>query len=380
MRSADAVTVVLCTDGVFPYAMGGMQRHSRLLAEHLALIPGLRLTVIHPHAERVFSEALGINEVRIAPLDASKNYLRELWRYSARVAAQLDALAPDCILSQGFCVWQGIGRFGERMAVMPHGLEMFQGLTTRDKLIAVPFRLLLGFVGRRSARVVSLGGKLTPLLQQITSGSRTRVVVIPNAVEMSGPSAYPEEESGFRFLFVGRFAFNKGIDLLMRLARELSREKPGIRFLLAGDGPERAAIEKAGITANTTILGKVSDAELEALYADCHALILPTRFEGMPTVVLEAMVRARPVIVSDVGAAAELVDSANGYLIPPGDPEALRQAVLNLTELSRSERMAMGFRGRERAEGNFSWPVVAQRFAELIRELVQSNGNSSTGR
>ena len=126
-----------------------------------------------------------------------------------------------------------------------------------------------------------------------------------------------------------------------------------------------------GTPGNVMLAGKVDDARLEELYAECHALVLPTRFEGMPTVVLEAMARARPVIVSDVGAAAELVDAANGFLIPPGDEEALHGAISSLVAISAEQRAQMGRRGRERAAGRFTWPEVAAAFARLANEVAQ---------
>ena len=176
--------VVICTDGVFPQAMGGMQRHSRLLAEHLAATGRIRLTVIHPHGPGIFDPALGIEEVAIAPIDTGRFYLRELWRYSARVAKALDALRPDVILSQGFCVWQGMSRFSERLILHPHGLEMFQGLTAKERLYGTPFRMAVRYMARRSHRVISLGGLLTGLLQEAVKGSSARVKVIPNAVDV----------------------------------------------------------------------------------------------------------------------------------------------------------------------------------------------------
>lgn len=364
--------IALCTDGVFPLAMGGMQRHSRLLAEHLANDPGIRLTVIHPHAERVFHPDLGIEEVRIAPIDERAFYVAELWRYSGRVAEELQRIDPDAILSQGFSVWQGMRRFSDRLVVMPHGLEMFQGLTTRDRLTGLPFRWMVRHVARRAAFVVSLGGKLTPMLQRLSAGSQTKVVTVPNAVEIKEALPYPSDKDGIRFLFVGRFAFNKGIDLLVRIARELEAELPQARFLLAGDGPERAAMERAGLPSNVALLGKVSDADLERLYAECHALLLPTRFEGMPTVALEAMARARPVIVSDVGASGELVDETNGALLPPGDPVALRAAVLAFARLPSSERERMGRIGHQRVSERFTWPLVTAEFVRLARAVSRS--------
>lgn len=367
------IHVALCTDGVYPHAMGGMQRHSRLLAEHLAQVPDIRLTVLHPHRAGVFDPGLGIREVALPPMDPERLYLRELWRYSGRMADALHGLRPDAILAQGFSVWQGIEGFTSRLAVMPHGLEMHQGLTVRDRLIGAPFRWLLRRVARRAAVVVSLGGKLTPLLQGIVRGSGARVTVIPNAVHLpSEAPPYPAAQGAFNLLFVGRFAFNKGIDVLLDTARALEAEGDRrIRFILAGDGPERARMERDGLPGNVRLAGKVDDAELDRLYAECLALVLPTRFEGMPTVVLEAMARARPVIVSDVGAAAELLTAGNGLMVPPGYEPAFRSAVLRLANAPHDELERMGRKGRALAAQGFAWPVIAGRFAALARELAR---------
>jgi len=370
-RSAAVMRIALCTDGVFPDAMGGMQRHSRLLAEHLARIPGVELAVLHPHERKLFDPGLGIHEVHVSPMDARRLYLRELHAYSARIAMELDRLQPSLILSQGFSVWKGIRRFTPRLVVMPHGLEMFQGLTVKDRLIGLPFRMALKHVARRAAIVVSLGGGLTPVLERITKGSGARVLVIPNAVELPDePPPYPRESTPLRLLFVGRFAFNKGIDVLLDAARALQQSHPGnVRFLLAGDGPERARMEQDGLPVGVDLLGRVDDAQLERLYADCHALVLPTRFEGMPTVVLEAMARARPFIVSDVGASAELVKDQDGILVTPGDAAGLRAAVEDLLRMSVGQRAAMGLAGRALAEREFSWPRIAARFAGLAKQI-----------
>lgn len=373
--SRSELRIALCTDGVFPHAMGGMQRHSRLLAEHLARRPDVRLTVLHPHAGiRVFDSALGIEEVTIAGIDPSAFYLRELWRYSGRVAETLDALRPDVVLSQGYSVWKGMERFSNRLVVMPHGLEMYQGLTLKDRLVGLPFRVAMRHVVRRSNVVVSLGGKLTPMLKSLTFGSDARVAVIPNAVELpTSPPAYPESDGPLMLLFVGRFAFNKGIDVLLAVARRLEQEGKGARyrFVLAGDGPERARMEADGLPAMVELAGKVDDARLEQLYAMCHALVLPTRFEGMPTVVLEAMARARPALVSDVGASAELVDAANGFLLPPGDADALHAAIVRFEGLMPAGRAAMGSAGRKRVAERFTWPAVAGSFAREAQVLAQ---------
>lgn len=367
--------VVICTDGVFPQAMGGMQRHTRLLAEYLAKSGEVSLTVIHPHAEQVFGTEFGINEVRIEPIDTQRNYLRELWRYSERVAKKLDALSADVILSQGFCVWKGMERFRSRLILHPHGLEMFQGIGTKERAMGRPFRWVVRYMARRSAYVVSLGGILTRILNGLVEGSSSTVVTVPNAVELPAETTPYEVHPGpLRLLFVGRFAFNKGLDLLIAVARRLEHEGKGDAFLfeLAGDGPLLNAIRAEGLPPNVQLLGRVDDETLFKAYAECDAFILPTRFEGMPTVVLEAMARSRPIIVSDVGATAELVDGSNGYLLPKGDPEALYQAVIAFGALNADQRQAMALSSRQRVQERFTWSAVTAEFLSLFQLVDRS--------
>lgn len=369
--------ITLCTDGIFPHAMGGMQRHSRLLAEHLARSGKVKLTVIHPHKEQVFDAALGIDEVRVEDIDRDKFYLRELWRYSDRVGKELQRLKPDVILSQGFCVWKGIDRFSDRLVVHPHGLEMFQMLTRKERIMGWPFRTALRYILRHSKFCVSLGGKLTGILQQQVEGSACEVVVIPNAVEVPAAPAAEQRTTNLlqpAFLFVGRFAFNKGLDVLMSVAGRLAAEgkESLVRFQLAGDGPLLAHYQEKGLPANVELLGRVDDQRLQQLYGQCTAFILPTRFEGMPTVVLEAMVHAKPIIVSDVGATAELVTPHNGYLLPPGDAGALYDAVVAFAERSWEVRAQMGAYSYQRVNELFTWPAVARKFVGLFEQVIDT--------
>jgi glycosyltransferase involved in cell wall biosynthesis len=349
-----------------------MQRHSRLLAEHLARSGEVRLTVIHPHKVPIFDPALGILEVPVEDIDTDKFYLRELWRYSGRVAAQLKRLGPDVILAQGFTVWQDIDTYRDRLIIHPHGLEMFQMLGKKERLMGLPFRVILRYLVRRAHTVVSLGGKLTDILLGLVKGTTTRVVVVPNAVDTMTAEPLPETTGRpLRFLFVGRFAFNKGLDVLMSVARRLENEGHGedMQFQLVGDGPLLATYRAQGLPSNVQLMGRVDDAGLDALYRKCDVFILPTRFEGMPTVVLEAMVRARPVIVSDVGATAELVDSTNGILIPPGDVHELHRAVLSMEYRTPHERRQLGIAGRQKVEVRFTWNAVTGAFVRLFQEI-----------
>jgi glycosyltransferase involved in cell wall biosynthesis len=157
------------------------------------------------------------------------------------------------------------------------------------------------------------------------------------------------------------------LDVLLAVARRLVAEGRTdlVRFQLAGDGPLLEEL-KRDLPPNVELLGRVDDAQLNALYADCAALILPTRFEGMPTVVLEAMARAKPIIVSDVGASGELVNPHNGYLLPPSDAEALYQAVVAFAGRTAEVRARMGAYSHRLVSERFSWPIVTRQYLDLF--------------
>jgi glycosyltransferase involved in cell wall biosynthesis len=187
---------------------------------------------------------------------------------------------------------------------------------------------------RHARHLISLGGRLTGILERETGRLSGKIVVIPNGVVVPGASPRKPRDASepIRLLFVGRLAPNKGVPDLLEGMDELGRRGASGRFRLdiVGGGPLLDALRAANKRPNVAFLDKVSDDRLEELYASADALVLPTLFEGMPTVVLEAMARGIPVLVTDVGASKELVDDSNGQIIPKRAPEALADAPLNL--------------------------------------------------
>lgn len=367
------IKVLFCTDGIFPQLVGGMQRHSRLLIEALAHYDDLELTVIHPHPQKVFDSKYGINEISLKGKDPDKVYLLEAYRYSQRVFEVAQKLDDYIIYSQGLSVWYGIERLRYRLIINPHGLEPFQGITIKDNLIGVPFRHIFSKLFNNARYVVSLGGKLTSILQNQIRTNKTAVVVLPNAVTEPESEHVTLHAAGDQLtaLFVGRFAANKGIHVLMKAIQELNDEGTGrqIRFLLAGKGPLYEHYVAMNNQSNVEFLGFVTDEQLADLYAKSDFFVLPTLFEGMPTVVLEAMSNGLPVIVSNVGATAELVNQTNGFLIKKNSVKELKKAIVQFTKLSHKEREGLGKNSLQKVKEEFTWNKVAERHHLLLRVL-----------
>ena len=365
--------VVFCTDGVFPHQIGGMQRHSRLLVEELAK-EDIDIHVIHPHKDtQVYDSALGITEHYVEGISTEKNYLKESKRYSKRVHKVVAALPKDTIVyNQGFAIWANAADFSDRLITNPHGLEPFQAMSKKDKLIAIPFKRVFSTIFTKSLYTVSLGGHLTRILRQIVP--KERIVNLPNAVALPDDSELkpkPDLNEPIKLFFVARFASNKGIHILMQAIKELNAigYADKLEFNLGGKGPLYEQYKEECKEPNVNLLGFVSDEDLKRLYAESDVFVFPTLFEGMPTVVLEAMSNYLPIIVSDTGATKELVHSDNGYVIEPGDVEGLKDAIVSYYQLSAEDKNRMSQTSYDRFSGKFTWGRVAEKHMELFREI-----------
>jgi len=178
-------------------------------------------------------------------------------------------------------------------------------------------------------------------------------------------------------LFVGRLRIRKGVEILLEALRELADAGlPGTAWI-AGDGEHRAALERRASVLGlgddrVRFLGRVSAAEVRGLLARSAALVVPSTYEGMPLVVLEAMESGCPVIASRVSGIPEVVvDGESGWLVAPEDPTELAR-VLSEALADPAERRRRGVAGRERVDARFR----PERAAELWEAEVEAAGRA----
>jgi glycosyltransferase involved in cell wall biosynthesis len=178
-----------------------------------------------------------------------------------------------------------------------------------------------------------------------------RVAVLPpplRALGQEGEGA-PSEPSATFALVVSRLSAEKGVDVAIDACR-----LAGIALVVAGDGPEREALRARAADADVTFLGQVDDATLRDLRAGASIALAPSRSpETFGLAVAEAMAAALPVAASRVGALPELLEPE--ALVPPGDAQALAQAVTSLA----GDR-ASGRRNLERVRAVCAPEVVAE--------------------
>ncbi len=365
--------LLFCTDGIFPHTVGGMQKHSLLLLEQLVKYTNWEIIVIHPHKENVLPSEYKIKEIAI-PFEFNGFYIWKQYQYSKKISEIIKQYPEAIVYAQGFAVLHELKKFGNRVIINQHGLEPFQGLTKNDQLKTLPMRMMERYQFRHAAKVISLGGRLTTILKNEIYYSNDKIAVIPNAVyECALPTKYFEAEE-LKLLYVGRFAFNKGIDVLLESIRTLNREgyKSKLKFYVVGKGPLYEKFTFEYQFENVEYVGFASEERLKELYETCDLFVFPTLFEGMPTVVLEAMVHGLPVIVSDTGATAELVNSQNGFLIDAGDKRAFKAAIQAYYQLSTDDKRKMSEASRTRVINNFTWEIVGRKHIELFESMLPS--------
>jgi glycosyltransferase involved in cell wall biosynthesis len=166
---------------------------------------------------------------------------------------------------------------------------------------------------------------------------------------------------------VGRLAREKGHDVLIAAAGRLAGEWPGSQVVIAGEGDGRDELQEligeSGLSERVHLVGQVQDVDGLLRAADVFAF--PSRREGTPFALLEAMRSSVPVVTTDFGGAEEIVESGeNGIVVSQDDPPALADAIRGLLRDPAQARM-LAERGREQA-GRFSEPEMIRQTLELL--------------
>jgi glycosyltransferase involved in cell wall biosynthesis len=186
------------------------------------------------------------------------------------------------------------------------------------------------------------------------------VSVVPDRAPYDVRQIFPQTENRMTILSAGRLDPQKGFTGLLEVAKRAKAMNKAWIFLVAGEGSLRDQIEEQiadfDLAEFIQLIG--FQPELRSLMKACDVFVLPSRFEGMPNVVMEAMAEGTPVVASDVNGIKELmVDGEGGYLVPWDSPEQFVDRLVKLEDRDRRDRMGMV--ARERVLQRFTWERMA---------------------
>lgn len=256
------------------------------------------------------------------------------------------------------------------------------------KLLNYLARKTLGYrcekkVFARVDRIVAVGDHIADEIHRHYGVPRDKMVSIGNGVDCDRYAPPPQPPTGTPvILYVGRLVSRKNVELLIRAAGVLASRGADFRLELAGEGDRRAALEalsqELNLGSRVRFLGRLDRDALIDVYHRGSVFAMPSRYEGVPMVLLEAQSCGLPAVVGDFAGADQMVrHGQTGFILRDRTPEELAGCLAQLLD-DPGRAADMGRAGRQHMIDTFSWDRVIDQYIELMSELV-SSGARRTG-
>jgi glycosyltransferase involved in cell wall biosynthesis len=370
---AASETQILMLNYEYPPLGGGAGNATQYLLHEFAERTGLRVTLITSSttntrverlAENITIHFLDIGKRGSLHYQSNKNLLRyswHAWRFCRRwIRDNPVDLVHAFFGIPGGMIALALGKpyiVSLRGSDVPFYNRRFYWL---DRLV---LKRLHGLIWRNAERVIANSDGLKALAQR--SFPTQAIDVIPNGVDTQAfsPQSVQTKLEHLNLISIGRLIERKGYAYLFEALKDLEN----VSLTLVGDGNQKQHLQtlarQSGL--QVTFLGYVAHAELPQLLRAADLFVLPSLNEGMPNAALEAMACGLPVILTDTGGSQELV-KGNGIIVPKGDAQALRDAVLKYKH-DPGLIATHGAKSRNIAE-NMSWKKVAESYLQIYRE------------
>lgn len=286
-----------------------------------------------------------------------------------RFRAALRDIAPDLLVTSnwGSIEW-AVARVGTGV---PH-LHMEDGFGPEEQACQKPHRVLARRMLLRRATVVLPSRLLWRIATETWCLPRTNVKLLPNGIDTSRFAAVRPSE-GVQPIVIGTVAALRREKNIGRLIRAVACLPAAVsaRLVIVGDGPERAALEALaaaeGVGAQVEFVGHCTDPA--PLYKGFDIFALSSDTEQMPLSVLEAMASGLPVVATDVGDVADMLDASNRPYVVARDDGALAGALADLAA-RRDLRISLGAANRARAKAEFAEANMVSAWRDLFAGLV----------
>ena len=294
-----------------------------------------------------------------------------------RVREILQAAGPNVVHSHWYkanLLVYLASRRGQTISLVStqHGMPEFFGRRVDIKYSAL-HRFNFFVLSRYFQGTVAVSNEVRRALTERHGFDESRTFVIYNGTEPCD-GALPDRSGGrFTIGSSGRFFPVKDFPLMVEIAREIAKYEAGIRFELAGTGPEKERIAEMvrlhGLDRTFLLRGFLS--EVSGFYRGLDLYLNTSRHEGIPMSVLEAMAHGLPVVAPDVGGLKEILDDGvHGFLVKGRDPRSFAERCMLLYR-DDALRQRMGLAAKARIETVFSNDRMARDYHELYRNIAK---------
>ena len=382
--------ILLLSDGIYPYVIGGMQKHSSSIGVELVKL-GHSVDLYHfvlkgnsiPTTDEVnrfhFNSTKGFNKTYCLYFPTSirfpGHYLWNSYRYSKSVFEIIknNNASYDLIYSKGFSSWRLLQKQKElrikpKIGVKFHGYEMYQfSPNLKIKMQHFMLRPFVKKLNNKADYVFSYGGKITNIIKDL-GVPNNKIIEIPSAINKSW--LYDKKlniSKSIKFLFVGRFERRKGIEEINKAILNLPINNVDIEFHFVGSIPAKNQIKRNDF--KIIYYGEIIDEESKKkIYDKCDILMCPSYSEGMPNVILEAMSRGLAIMATDVGAVRLLVSEDNGILLNNSNEILIRKAISKIILMDKKLILNMKENSIKIIKENFLWQNIIYKFLDIFGE------------
>jgi glycogen(starch) synthase len=374
-----------------PVIVGGLGRHVHALATSLA-VTGHEVTVVTRHAEGapLTEWADGVRIVR-APEDppafplATPSLLAWTMAFNhtlTRAALRaVDSGTYDVIHAHDWLVTHTAVTLKEHLGLplvaTIHATEAGRHQGWLPDEMNKCIHTVEWWLGHEACRVLVCSGYMRWEVSRLLELPPSRVDVIPNGVDNRVWRAPPRAVAAARSRFgaggpligyAGRLVYEKGVQHLVGAVPRLRKQHPGLRVVIAGDGPFLGELQheagQLGLQDSVSFPGFLTTSELPAMLAATNATVVPSLYEPFGMVALEAAAAGAPLAVAATGGLAEIVEpGVTGVTFPHSDPDALAEAVDTLLADQRFARR-VARRARSMVTERYGWTSIAARTAE----------------
>ena len=378
--------VVISTRAIYPFhGYGGMERYYYNLAKHL-VEQGIKIEIVTSQ-DKSGNRVVELNGIKYTfiPPNFSRKPFMSLWYYpfSLNVKKYLEKIRFDVLHGTAGTYPYSNLRNRKPVIVQPFGLEPFKIEGIRGLLLKILFYRMSKRNMENADAIASEGELQTKEIIDLFGVPREKIFYLPVGVDLDiieqylknsplSKEDYNLQDADLVLINVNRLAPNKGVPYLIESLKILNEEL-NVKLIMVGSGPEEGNIKKKinDLELQDKVLHfkNISDEKMFQLFTLAEVSVTPTLYEGLPTVVLEAMACGKPIVASNVSEIPQVVKNGiNGFLVPPANSKAIADAVLKIYDKNLFMKMS---KSSKKIIKNYDWSKIAKMAVKKYEELAK---------